>query len=142
MSPLFAKYSKDHGIAAGIYCAAVVSCIVSGLYTVLANTEDSFDGTGVDDLSLESLSKHTQFMFGKTRKKRKKEVLVKRKHSQKWKKVDLSETMEIKLAEHSRNFAKATHRYIKRESAPFLYFSEPEDFGDDQDKKTYKGDEK
>lgn len=65
LAPLFAKYSHDFGFMAGIYCAIIVSAMLSGIYRVFSNEEDPFDGRGIDDLSLEPLSKLVVFMFDK-----------------------------------------------------------------------------
>jgi hypothetical protein len=43
LSPLFAKFSRDFGFIAGIYCSLIVSLMLSGLHTILNNEEDPFD---------------------------------------------------------------------------------------------------
>jgi len=62
-APLFAKYSVDHGLWAGIYCCLVSSICFSALYRILLNEEDPFDGFGPDDLSLEPVSMHSAYMY-------------------------------------------------------------------------------
>ena len=75
LSPLFAKYSVDYGIAAGIYSAVIVSLMLAGLNQIFTNEEDGFDGQGVDDLSLDSLSTLTSAMFDKPEAVRRRRVL-------------------------------------------------------------------
>ncbi len=65
LAPLFAKYSRDFGYMSGVYCAIICSVIMSGLHQIFQNEEDPFDGSGVDDLSLDPLSLMTNFMYDK-----------------------------------------------------------------------------
>ncbi len=86
LSPQWAKYSRDFGYMSGLYAAMVVSFMLSGLHQIFQNEEDPFDGSGVDDLSLDSLSLMTQYMYDKPKALKKRLLVVERvtKHKEKF----------------------------------------------------------
>eukprot|EP01112_Ceratiomyxa_fruticulosa_P018378 TRINITY_DN5862_c0_g4_i1.p1 TRINITY_DN5862_c0_g4~~TRINITY_DN5862_c0_g4_i1.p1 ORF type:complete len:334 (-),score=46.11 TRINITY_DN5862_c0_g4_i1:91-1092(-) len=50
--PMFANYSNDYGLWAGMYVSVLSSLMFGYLYQLLADLEDPFDVNGIDDLNL------------------------------------------------------------------------------------------
>lgn len=61
-APLFSLYAHLYGLWAGLYCSLISSLMFTALYRIFVNDEDPFDGTGVDDLSMEPLTAHLRHM--------------------------------------------------------------------------------
>lgn len=130
LAPLFAKYSKDYGLFSGVYCAIFISVIFSGLYRIFYNEEDPFDGTGVDDLSLEPLSRVTMYMEEKPHHRKRGAVLTRRRTQVAEEKF---RTQRL-LPQHLTQLTEAPPKLAsKTQSAPYLYFEE-EDESEDQPK--------
>ena len=63
LGPLFARYSFDHGLWAGIYVSILCSAIYTILVTIFFSNDDPFDGSGLDDISLRKLANHNQWFY-------------------------------------------------------------------------------
>lgn len=63
LSPHFAQISKDSGLWAGIYSSVFSTLLVVGLFHVLRDTEDPFDGFGIDDLNVHMIEEAPLHMW-------------------------------------------------------------------------------
>lgn len=123
LAPLLANFSRLFGVMSGVYSAILIALMFSGLYRILANEEDPFDATGFDDLSLESLSRHTMFMYNKLEQKSRRRIHAITKPKNIAKDVFLDE--ESPPLEFDPSLAKSGK--MAREKPVFLYFEEEKD---------------
>lgn len=63
LAPHFAQISREAGLWAGIYSSIFSSVLVAGLYQVLHDTEDPFDGFGIDDLDVHMIEEAPLHMW-------------------------------------------------------------------------------
>lgn len=63
LAPHFAQVSKEGGIWSGVYSSVFASVLVIGLFHILRDTEDPFDGFGIDDLDIHMIEEAPLHMW-------------------------------------------------------------------------------
>jgi hypothetical protein len=63
LAPHFAQISRDSGLWAGIYSSVFSSVLVIGLFQVIHDTDDPFDGFGIDDLDIHMIEEAPLHMW-------------------------------------------------------------------------------